>query len=171
MTCSVKTLLAIAVSFCACPTFAAAPPASDEHDAPLHIAVHPVLPLNEGDPEIIIRYCNARSDTPILLHLPKGDAEIEAFRELFVVVDGIKAEHVTDKYERYGIWPKRSTIVDLKYKHCVELRMKLSTVFRLPKTWRKLKVTAPRLGGIQAEVLGTLLLQRSAHDAPAVPRR
>lgn len=127
---------------------------------PLHIAVRPVLPLNAGDPEVVIRYCNARGEAPIRIRLPEGDTEISGLREVNVRVDGTTPDYAVD-WERWKAEPKRSKVIDLEPQDCVELRVKLGTVFKMPREWQKIKIRTARILWVRAEVTGTLVLEKA----------
>lgn len=126
----------------------------------LHVSVSPVLPLVPHDPEVVITYCNGGKKQLSLL-LPKGKMEISMFRDLTMRVDGKRAKYAFDLSPIAN--PIRSRYVDIKPGKSAELRIKLKTIFKLPKRWEQIELSTTGICGIEAQIVGNLTIRRITH--------
>ena len=144
-------------------------------DNQLQISIHPVVPINNKQPAIIVRYHNA-GRKPISLTLPsvgrakktdffyqKGQiiGESRSFRELSVEINGyIKAKHQVSGPVGDVIWTRDEKIAPGKH---VDLKLLLSYIYIIPEDWRTIDIKTSMIYGIEAKVIGNLKLEHIRH--------
>jgi hypothetical protein len=128
------------------------------------LIVKPVLPMDQENPVIIVRYYNPGKKK---MRLDAEDPVGKFYEDIEVFVDGTKVKRIYENNTVEDILPF-SVIINLAPKKAYDLKVPLKHVFKMPKFWKKLKVRP--IANLQGDS-GTLIYERFQEEEEDEPTK